>query len=492
LPAGLQEEQIMDVRALRQGAIAATVVALVFLGLFGWQGLGLNPAGALPQAPSEPGVAAAPGLPDFAGIVERFGPAVVNISVTAPARTGVLPFQVPRLDPDDPFYEFFRRFMPERREEVPRRGLGSGFIVSPDGVILTNAHVVAEASEVTVRLTDRREFEARVVGLDRLTDVAVLRIEAKGLPTVKLGNPAESRVGDWVLAIGSPFGFEHSVTAGIVSAKSRSLPREGYVPFIQTDVAVNPGNSGGPLFNLKGEVIGINAQIYSRTGGFQGLSFAIPIDVAVHVKDQILATGKVSRGRLGVSIQEVNQSLADSFGLKRPMGALVTSVEKDSPAERAGIEAGDVILKFDGRDVTRFSDLPLQVAQIRPGTVAKLEIWRGGKTREIAVTVGEWDDTQTARRERPEPEDARLGVVVRPLTPEERRDAGMDAGLLVLEARGAAARAGLRPGDVILRANGTRVASPQQLRSVVSKAGKHVALLIQRGDTRIFVPVELG
>jgi serine protease Do len=292
-------------------------------------------------------------LPDFAEIASQQGPAVVNISVSGSVKTGFsgLP-GFPQMDPNDPFYEFFRRFQaPPQNNSVPTHGLGSGFIVRPDGVILTNAHVVSDADEVIVKLTDKREFKAKVTAIDKLSDVAVLKIKADNLPTVKIGDPQNARVGEWVIAIGSPFGFENTVTAGIISAKSRSLPDEGYVPFLQTDVPVNPGNSGGPLFNMKGEVIGINSQIYSRSGGFQGLSFAIPIDVAMNVERQLLEHGKVSRGRLGVMVQDVDQQLADTFGLDKPAGALVSSVEKNSPAKKAGIEPGDVILKFDGKGI---------------------------------------------------------------------------------------------------------------------------------------------
>src|SRR5690606_29981909 len=288
-------------------------------------------------------------MSDFSQIVQRYGPAVVNISVSGMKK--VADAEVPGLDPNDPFYEFFKRFQGPNGggpREMAVRGEGSGFIVDPNGVILTNAHVVRDAKDVTVKLTDRREFRAKVLGSDPKTDVAVLKIDAKNLPVVPLGSARDLKVGEWVLAIGSPFGFENSVTAGVVSAKGRSLPDDGFVPFIQTDVAVNPGNSGGPLFNTRGEVVGINSQIFSRTGGYQGLSFAIPIDVAPRVRDQIAATGKVSHARLGVSIQEVNQTLADSFKLDKPEGALVANVEKGGPADKAGLQPGDVIRKVNG------------------------------------------------------------------------------------------------------------------------------------------------
>ena len=328
-------------------------------------------------------------LPDFAEIARLQGPAVVNISVSGSVKTGFSGFPgFPQMDPSDPFYEFFRRFQsPAPQNSVPTHGLGSGFIVDSNGTILTNAHVVSDADEVIVKLTDKREFKAKVIGIDKPSDVAVLRIAANDLPTVKIGDPQHARVGEWVIAIGSPFGFENTVTAGIISAKSRSLPDEGYVPFLQTDVAINPGNSGGPLFNMNGEVIGINSQIYSRSGGYQGLSFAIPINVAMKVEQQLLDHGKVSRGRLGVLVQEMDQQLADTFGLDKPAGALVSSVEKNSPAEKAGIEPGDVILKFNGKEISRSADLPPLVSELSPGTAATIELWRKGKTKTITMNV---------------------------------------------------------------------------------------------------------
>ena len=329
-------------------------------------------------------IAAAAQLPDFTELVEKQGPAVVNISTTQAARNPLLP-QGPSPQEDDPFYEFFRRFMPQPGPGAPRefqsQSLGSGFIISQDGYILTNAHVVETADEITVKLTDKREFKAKVIGADRRTDIALIKIDATGLPAVKVGDPGRLRVGEWVLAIGSPFGFENTVTAGIVSAKGRSLPQENYVPFIQTDVAVNPGNSGGPLFNLRGEVVGINSQIYSRTGGFMGLSFAIPIDVANDIAQQLRTTGKVSRGRIGVVIQPVTKELADGFGLPRPQGALVNSVEKGGPAEKAGVEPGDVILRFDGKPVASSEDLPRIVGATKPGSKVTMQLWRNKTCR---------------------------------------------------------------------------------------------------------------
>ena len=435
--------------------------------------------------------AAAAALPDMSEIVARNSPTVVNIGVSGKVR-GQLP-DFPGLDPNDPFYEFFRHFrIPQQRGEQRVRGQGSGFIVREDGLILTNAHVVNDAEEVTVRLSDKREFKAKVLGADKNSDVAVLKIEARNLPTVKIGNSANTRVGEWVLAIGSPFGFESSATAGIVSAKSRSLPDDSYVPFIQTDVAVNPGNSGGPLFNMSGEVIGINSQIYSRTGGYQGLSFAIPIDVAVSVQDQIVKYGKVQRGRLGVSIQEVDQSLAESFGLSQPAGALISSVEKDSPAAQAGLEPGDVILSADGKEIQSSNELPPIIANIRPGTSARLQIWRKGKTQDIDVKVGGAKEELVASDDGKEASSGKLGLALRQLRPEERRRLDGRNGLVVENVSGAAARAGIRPGDLVLSVNGEPVTSVEQLRGLVAKASKRVALLIQRGDATLFVPVDLG
>jgi serine protease Do len=381
-------EGIMRVKAMI-AALAAVGFMSAGLGIYADHNIeGGARAAPTPNAVSAPHASERPG--DFAGIAAQYGPAVVNISVIGKAQSTADAPGVPGIDPNDPFFEFFRRFGPQ----VPRgnaplvRGQGSGFIVSPDGIILTNAHVVDGAKEVTVRLTDRREFTAKVTGSDSRTDVAVIKIDAKNLPTVKLGDPHQVRVGNWVLAIGSPYGFENSVTAGIVSAKSRSLPDGTYVPFIQTDVAVNPGNSGGPLFNTAGEVVGINSQIFSRTGGYQGLSFAIPIDVATKVKDQLLAHGSVTRGYLGIGIQDVTHGLSDSFGLQRPAGALIGSVTPDSPAAKAGLKSGDVILKVEDKAIERSTDLPAIIADMAPGTKANLEVWRKGSTRTIQATIG--------------------------------------------------------------------------------------------------------
>ncbi|WP_024974345.1 DegQ family serine endoprotease [Ralstonia pickettii] len=432
---------------------------------------------------------------DFSGIVDRYGPAVVNISTTAHAQRTSMQGLPPGMSPDDPFSEFFKRFMPQmpqQRGDQIVRGLGSGFIVSADGLILTNAHVVDGAQEVNVKLTDRREFKAKVLGVDKQSDVAVLRISAKNLPVVQIGSPANTKVGEPVLAIGSPYGFENTVTAGIVSAKSRSLPDDTYVPFIQTDVAVNPGNSGGPLFNQRGEVIGINSQIYSQTGGYQGLSFAVPIDVAMKVEQQLVSTGKVTRGRLGIAVQEVDQSLADSFKLPKPEGALVNSVEDGGPAAKAGLQPGDVILQIGDARIDRSGDLPEQVADIKPGSTVPLQIIRQGEPTTLTVTVGAAKDAKVASSEKAAPDQGRLGLAVRPLQPEEKRQNGLPGGLVVMDVTGPSAKVGIQPGDVILSLNGTPVSSVQELRTLVDRAGKHVALLVQRDDTKIFVPVDLG
>jgi serine protease Do len=432
------------------------------------------------QAASAP-AAAAPvarsvtALPDFTGIVEQNGPAVVNIAV-AGTRTIQIPFPFP-----------FGGQLPE----VPAQGQGSGFIVSADGIVLTNAHVVDGANEVTVKLTDRREFRAKVLGTDPATDVAVLRIDAKNLPAVKFGDPARTRVGDWVVAIGSPFGFENSVTAGIVSAKGRSLPGDAYVPFIQTDVAVNPGNSGGPLFNMAGEVIGINSQIYSRSGGYQGLSFAIPADVVQRVKDQIVATGRAAHARLGVVAQPVDQALAQSFGLERTQGALIAEVVPGSAADKAGLQTGDVVLKFNGKPVSESGELAAMVGQASPGDKVQLEIVREGSRREVSATLGTAEEPRTKRASAAEPAKGRLGLAVRPLTAEEKQAAKVAGGLLVQGVAGPAAMAGIAPGDIVLSAGGKAVSSVEELRAAV-KSAKTVALLVQRGETRIFVPVRIG
>ena len=441
------------------------------------------------------GLAQVQGLPDFTDLVDKQGAAVVNVSTTSTNHGGEAQSPVPE---DDPFYDFFRRFGPPQQRDYETRSLGSGFIVSADGYILTNAHVVDMADEVTVKLNDKREFKAKVIGADKRTDVAVIKIEATGLQAVKIGDPEKLRVGEWVLAIGSPFGFESTVTAGIVSAKGRSLPQENYVPFIQTDAAVNPGNSGGPLFNVKGEVVGINSQIYSRTGGFMGLSFAIPIDVAMDISNQLRTAGRVSRGRIGVVIQEVTKELAESFGLPRASGALVNSVEKGGPAEKAGIEASDVILKFDGKNITSSADLPRIVAQSRPGSKVTVQIWRKGASRDVAITVGEMPEEKVAQRSgrkesKPGNVVARLGLTLSELTADQRKELGLSGGLLVEDTQGAAAKAGIRRGDVLMAINNQDVKSVEQLNQLLGQFEKarSVALLIRRGDGALYVPLRL-
>jgi serine protease Do len=426
-------------------------------------------------------------VPNYRAIVAQHGPAVVGINtegISKTARRGI-----PNELEDNPLLRGFGGPAPQ---DVPVRGQGSGFIVSKDGLILTNAHVVENADEVTVKLSDRREFRAKVLGSDAATDVAVLKIDAKDLPTVKLGDPSKLAVGDYVLAIGSPFGFEQSATAGIVSAKSRSLPGDGHVAFIQTDVAVNPGNSGGPLFDAAGEVVGINSQIYSRTGGYQGVSFAIPISTALHVKDQIVAGGKVVHPRLGVSIQEINQSLADSFKLPQPEGALVSSVVPGSAAAKAGLQAGDVILGYQGQPIVGAGDLPALVDLGKPGDHAVLDVWRGGRKMQLqAVLSAPENRPATAKADGAAP-GGKLGLAVRPLSPQEAKESGAAAGVLVEQSGGAAARAGIEAGDVILAVNGSRIVSVEQLRGIVEKTGRQVAILIQRGEETLFVPVTLG
>ena len=451
------------------------------------------------SAPARAGSPAAAryGLPDFSALVDQHGGAVVNISVKGTVKTSARSQMpsipgMPGFGPDDPMQQFFRGSPGNPHGSVPMRGEGSGFIVGSDGVILTNAHVVANADKVTVKLKDRREFEARVLGQDEASDVAVIKIEAKDLPTVRLGQPGAVRVGEWVVAIGAPFGFDNSVTAGIVSALGRNLPDDSYVPFIQTDVAVNPGNSGGPLFNLNGEVIGINSQIYSRSGGYEGISFAIPIDVAMNVSRQLQASGHVTRGRLGVGIQDVDQALALSFGLDVPRGALVSNVESGGPAEAAGLKAGDVILAFGGQEIETAGQLPSIVAAVPPGKDVELKVWRDRSTQEINVKVGEAPKGEAVADNAGQPESGRLGLMVRPLSPDEQREARVGEGLVVEDVDGAAAEAGIRPGDIVLSANGTQTRSVADLRKVVTGAKDNVALLVQRGDARIFVPVELG
>jgi serine protease Do len=476
-------------------SVAALAIAAGFAGGAFVTHYGGFPAHAAPAQQAAPTAVppTIPGttLPDIATIAQNYGPAVVNIAVSGTRKTAM-----GEADEDNPLAPFFRgmpgfRFGP--RADVPMQGQGSGFIVGADGIVLTNAHVVQNASEVMVKLTDRREFRAKVLGTDPTTDIAVLRIEAKNLPVVALGDVSKTRPGDWVVAIGSPFGFENSVSAGVVSAKGRSLPGDTQVPFLQTDVAVNPGNSGGPLFNLKGEVIGINSQIYSRSGGYQGLSFAIPINVALKVKDQIVATGKVAHARLGVGVQDLNQALADSFGMKRAEGALVSTIQPGSAAERAGLQPGDVVTRVNETPITVAGDLSAYVGTATPGDRLKLEIIRKGERREVTAVLGTADIGNAPRAEaEPRAAKSRLGLAVRPLTPEERKQVKVQGGLLVEEAGGAAARAGLQPGDILLMAGGKPVQSVEDLRAATAANSGTVALLVQRGDARVFVPMRLG
>ncbi|HEX5476375.1 MAG TPA: DegQ family serine endoprotease, partial [Burkholderiales bacterium] len=429
----------------------------------------------------------------------------VNISTTQAVRRSALP-EVPGMD-DEEIQEFFRRFIPRQQPgpgpgpRAESRSLGSGFIITADGYILTNAHVVEGGDEITVKFTDKREFKAKVIGADRRTDVALIKIDGNSnLPVVKFGDPSKLKVGEWVVAIGSPFGFDNTVTAGIVSAKGRSLPQENFVPFIQTDVAINPGNSGGPLFNMRGEVIGINSQIYSRTGGFMGLSFAIPIDVALDVQKQLRETGHVARGRIGVVIQEVTRDLATSFGLDRTRGALVNSVEKGSPADQAGLQATDIILSFGGKEVENSSDLPRIVGSTRPGSQAGLDVWRNGGRRHMTLVVGELREERIAMNERPHSRPApevlanRLGIVVGELSDEQKKGLGLANGLVVLEVR-PGATADLRKGDVLLTmVHGGRqspLKTVAQFDRLLAGLEKNAVMTLQvrRGEATAFVSI---
>jgi serine protease Do len=441
------------------------------------------------------------GLPDFTALVKNQGPAVVNIITKRrqqSARAGGAPGATPG---DDALSEFLRRFVPDAPPRGgPSGGLGSGFFISEDGYILTNAHVVAEADEVTVRLAEqKREFKAKVVGADERTDIALLKVDASGLPAVKMGSSEKLQAGDWVAAIGSPFGFENTITAGIVSAKGRSLPSESFVPFIQTDVAVNPGNSGGPLLNLDGEVVGVNSMIYSQTGGFMGLSFAIPIEVALDVGKQLQATGKVTRGRIGVAIQPLTKELAKSFGLDEPVGALVSRVDPGGPAQKAGLQTGDVILEYNGDKIDDPNKLPRVVAATKPGQESTLTVWRNGKKQTLKVVTGEMPSEKVASAEsRPGKPSAqkpnRLGLVVSELPPAQRQALGVDYGLIVQSVEGAPERAQIRPGDVIVAVNRQRFKSLEEFEKLLSaqKNGDTVALLVQRGEATLFIPMEIG
>lgn len=464
---------------------------------------------AAPAAPQQASTTAAPdssgrGLPDFRWLVKKYGGAVVNVNVVGQQVASDGP---PQLEEDSPLSEFFRRFgipgpgsgpdAPDGNSGPPLRGLGSGFIVSADGYVITNAHVVSRAANVTVKLPDRREFPAKVIGVDERSDVAVLKIDGRNLPTVQLGDPSRLEPGEWVAAIGAPFGFENSVTAGIVSATSRALsPQSSVVPFIQTDVAVNPGNSGGPLFNLRGEVIGVNSQIYSQTGGYQGISFAIPIDVAMNVERQLVQTGRVTRGRIGVAIQDVNAQLAQSFKLDRPRGALISAVEPNGPAAKAGLRSGDVILAVNGRPIATSGEAPSLIANIKPGTSAELQVWRNGREEKVQVRVDELKDqpeepaTGSASPGRGE-RDARLGLAVRPLSPDEQRQTQTQGGVVVEQASGPAADAGIEPGDLVLAVGDMPVRSVDDLRKATQSAKDSVALLVQRGNAQLYVPVRI-
>ena len=452
---------------------------------------------ALP-APMVPAASVQPGTtPNYRAIVQQAAPAVVGVTVAGQHAEGADPMAP---DMNDPFFQFFRglpgfqfRFpRPGQGGNVPFRSQGSGFIIASDGLILTNAHVVREAKEVTVKLNDRREFRARVLGADATTDIAVLRIDAHNLPVVRLGDSQQLQVGDPVLAIGSPFGFEQSATQGIVSAKGRSLPGDAAVPFIQTDAAVNPGNSGGPLFDASGAVVGINAQIYSQSGGFQGLSFAIPISVALKVKDQILASGHAEHARLGVSVQDLTQGLSSSFGLSQPDGALVAGVDPKSAAAEAGLQPGDVITEVNGEAVQSSGDLSSRIGQSLPGETVRLKVWRDGAARVLAVKLGralEPGSSAASTAEHTGP--GGLGLRLRQLTHEELAQTQLKEGLLIEFAEGPAASAGVQPGDVLLAINGAATSSTDQVRKVMDKKPKHVALLIWHDGNRIFVPVEL-
>ncbi len=489
-------------RRLTAFGLAAAVVAAACT--IGTVGIGAGAASAQAQAPVRE-------LPDFSELAERVGPSVVHIRTTEKARTAGGPSAGDAEIPDE-MREFFRRFgipLPQPRGGAPRggiprggdedgqvqRGTGSGFIVSADGVVLTNAHVVEGADEVIVKTTDKREFKAKILGSDKRTDVAVLKIEATGLPFVKIGDANRLRVGEWVMAIGSPFGLDNSVTAGIVSAKQRDTG--DFLPLIQTDVAINPGNSGGPLLNLRGEVVGINSQIYSRSGGYMGISFAIPIDEAIRVADQLRSGGRVVRGRIGVQIGPVSKDVAESIGLGRPVGAFVASVEKGGPAEKGGVEAGDIITKVDGRAIETSTELPRVISAIKPGNKAALTVFRSGKPRDLSVTVAEFEaerPTRVAKATEPEstaPKTA-IGVAVVDLTDVQRRELKLRGGVRVESVEGAGARAGLNEGDIILSVDNQEVADAKQFETIVSKIdkGKSVAMLVRRGEASNFVVVK--
>jgi serine protease Do len=475
----------MFTKTLKPAAVIAAA-AIAFSGAL----LSATPAVASGLAPQA--TVATTQLPDFVQLVEKYGKGVVNISTVREARVveGADPFGF-----DERHAEIFRRFgfpFPfggGPRQEPERRGTGSGFIISADGLILTNHHVVDGADEIKVRLTDNREFTGKVLGSDAKTDIAVVKIDAKDLPYLTMGNSDELKVGEWVAAIGSPFGLDNTVTSGIVSAKSRKLPSDQYVPFIQTDVAVNPGNSGGPLFNMKGEVVGINSQIFSTSGGFMGLSFAIPSNLAMQIKDQLVKNGKVTRGRIGVVIQSVTQDLAESFGMKTPKGAIVSQVEKDGPAAKAGLQEGDIITAVNGRAIDDSVDMPVIIGSMAPGSIAKLSIIRNNKDMTLDVKVEEAPNESASSNASKTAAANKLGVTVRPLNDEEKAKAETE-GLLVTESTGAARKAGIREGDIIVNVNGVKIKKTDDLARVLEK-NKNLRVLVQRRDGRIFIPVRL-
>ena len=454
------------------------------------------------NSPSQAGAVGT--LPDFTELAERHGAEVVNISVTQVAQTGGAQFPFPGMEDDENLQEFFKRFgipgMPgqgQPGQEYKSQSLGSGFIISGDGYILTNAHVINAADEVLVKLSDKREFKAKIIGADKRTDVALIKIEATNLPKATIGDPAALKVGEWVAAIGSPFGLENTMTQGIVSAKGRALPQENFVPFIQTDVAINPGNSGGPLYNLRGEVVGINSQIYSRSGGSMGLSFSIPIDVAIDISNQLKTSGKITRGWLGVAIQEITKDLAESFGMKNTNGALIAGVEKNSPADKGGLLAGDVITKFDGKLITSSSDLPRAVGAAKPGKIVPVEVLRKGASKTLSVGVGEMP-TDTAEAVMPSKAPAKaeankIGLTLKELTPQQKKKLNGKNGLLVTESAGVAAQAGIRRGDVILGLNNSESQSVDAFNKQINAvpAGKTVAVLVLRGENTLYVPIKV-
>ena len=475
----------MFTKTLKPAAVIAAA-AIAFSGAL----LSATPAVASGLAPQA--TVATTQLPDFVQLVEKYGKGVVNISTVREARVveGADPFGF-----DERHAEIFRRFgfpFPfggGPRQEPERRGTGSGFIISADGLILTNHHVVDGADEIKVRLTDNREFTGKVLGSDAKTDIAVVKIQAKDLPYLTMGNSDELKVGEWVAAIGSPFGLDNTVTSGIVSAKSRKLPSDQYVPFIQTDVAVNPGNSGGPLFNMKGEVVGINSQIFSTSGGFMGLSFAIPSNLAMQIKEQLVKNGKVTRGRIGVVIQSVTQDLAESFGMKAPKGAIVSQVEKDGPAAKAGLQEGDIITAVNGKAIDDSVDMPVIIGSMAPGSIAKLSIIRNNKDMTLDVKVEEAPNESASSNASKTAAANKLGVTVRPLNDEEKAKAETE-GLLVTESTGAARKAGIREGDIIVNVNGVKIKKTDDLARVLEK-NKNLRVLVQRRDGRIFIPVRL-